>query len=513
MRYTFILSLLVSLTAYGQQVSNTAKDFGKVKDWNNPAFNITYTNTSGKQQLFLPVKYSVDLGVKIGKMKLQPGESTSIEFKYYTEEFGRFTKEIPIYVSTQGEPIVFTLKGNINSFHADAFTFCPRIDNRDLVTSPTFIHTIKVIDATTKEPLQDFNISIGTRTSKENIVSPKSTIELRREKPGFYTIEVGKENYELVRLDKYINRNTTETVIELVREYPDTNTTDDDFVFAERDTEVEQTTTQVDHPKEDEPNAVLDEEVQLEEETVVESTPEIKEKEQDTLEEEEIEEVVQEVKEEDTFDWNAVQEEPQDTADFKEDGKLNESKYAFNHIIFLIDASTSMKNPEKMPLLKESMKQMIQVLRAEDKVSIITYGNSANTLISNVSGADKELLGETIDALLARGQSYGQEGVDMAYKLARKYLIENGNNEIILASDGVFNSKNFSESKLYRKAAIRHAAYNIRISTIGFGNSSKALTFLETLAQKGNGSYLLIKDENEANKVLIENLMQHSVRK
>lgn len=507
MRYTFILSLLVSLAAFGQQVSNTTKDFGKVKDWNNPAFTVTYTNTSGKQQLFLPVMYSVDLGVKMGTMKLQPGESTTIEFKYYTEEFGRFAKEIPIYVSTQGEPIVFTLKGNINSFHPDAFTFCPRIDNRDLATSTTFIHTIRVIDATTKEPLQDFDISVGTRTSKENILSPKSTIEIRREKPGFYTLEVDKENYELARLDKYINRNTAETVIELVREYPDTNTTDDDFVFADRDTEKEEIDTQVDDQNAD----VQEEEVPVEETAVI-NTPEPKKNEEDKTEEE-IEEVVQEVKDEDTFDWDAVQEESKDTADFKEDGKLNESKYAFNHIIFLIDASTSMKNPEKMPLLKESMKQMIQVLRAEDKVSIITYGNSANTLISNVSGADKKLLGETIDALLARGQSYGQEGVDMAYKLARKHLIENGNNEIILASDGVFNSKNFSESKLYRKAAIRHAAYNIRISTIGFGNSSSALTFLETLAQKGNGSYLLIKDENEANKVLIENLMQHSIRK
>jgi len=498
MRYSFFLGLLLSLAALGQQVSSLTKDFGKVKDWNNPAFTVTYTNTSGKQQLFLPVMYTVDLGVRIGKMKLQPGESTTIEFKYYTEEFGRFIKRIPIYVSTQAEPTVFTLKGNINSFHPDAFTFCPRIDNKDLVTRTTFIHTIKVIDATTKEPLQDFEINIGTRTSKESIVSERSSMQLRREKPGMYTLEVDKENYEIVRLEKYINRNTEETIIELVREYPDTNRAEEDFEFARVDTPKEDEIEQKDTPTTEDKDEIVKERVE--------------EQEKDT--EEEQEEEIEDVKEEETFDWTKAQEPKEtDTADFKEDGKLNESKYAYNHIIFLIDASTSMKNPEKMPLLKESMRQMIQVLRPEDKVSIITYGNSAKTLISNVSGAEKELLEHTVDGLVAKGQSYGQEGVDMAYKLARKYLIADGNNEIILASDGVFNSKNFSEKKLYRKATVRNAAYTIRLSTIGFGTSKRALSFLETLAQKGNGSYLLIANENEANKVLIENLMKHSLRK
>lgn len=509
MRYPFILCLLVSLTAYGQRVSSLSKDFGKVTDWNNPSFTITYTNTSGKEQLFLPVMYSVDMGVRIGKMKLNVGESTTIEFKYYTDEYGKFIKKIPIYVSTQGEPIVFNLKGNINSFHPNAFTFCPSVDKRDIDKSTTFLHTIKVIDAATKEPLRDFDITITTRTSKERIQSEKTDIRLRREKPDLYTLEVDKENYELVRLTKYINRNTEQTVIELVREYEDTAIGDDDFIIAQQNIESKKEPTPLDDLQPDSPK---EEEIEKKEPLPAEKKPNSTPITQQDDEEEEQEEEVEDVKEEDTFDWTAAQKEAEDTSDFKEDGKLNESKYAYNHIVFLIDVSTSMKNPEKMPLLKESMKQMIRVLRAEDKVSIITYGNSANTLISNVSGADKEVLGSTIDGLLARGQSYGQEGIDMAYKLAQKHLIQEGNNEIILASDGVFNSKKFSETRLYRKATIRHAAYNIRISTIGFGTSSKALTFLETLAQKGNGSYLLIKDKNEANQVLIANMMRHSIR-
>ena len=112
MRYIFSLIIFASLTAFGQRVSEQVKDFGKVKDWNNPPFEIVYTNTSGKTQLFLPVRYTQDVGLIYKKQKLQPGESTTIEIKYFKQEFGRFTKEIPVYVSTQGEPIIFKLKGS-----------------------------------------------------------------------------------------------------------------------------------------------------------------------------------------------------------------------------------------------------------------------------------------------------------------------------------------------------------------------------------------------------------------
>ena len=204
--------------------------------------------------------------------------------------------------------------------------------------------------------------------------------------------------------------------------------------------------------------------------------------------------------------------EREDTADYVKDGTLNEQKYAFNHIIFLIDVSSSMKKPDKLPLLQKSMLQMVQVLRPEDKVSIITYGTNAEVLVDAVSGADKATLELVISSLVARGQSYGAEGVDMAYSLAKTNLIEEGNNEIILASDGVFNSKNFKESKLYRKAMLQNKVYTVRMSTIGFGNATKALLFLETLAARGEGSYLRITSDVDAESTLIENIMRHSIK-
>lgn len=494
----FYISLVFTLLATGQRVTSTVQDFGKVKEWNNPIFEVVYTNTSGRTQLFLPIGYKQDVGVRFEKEKLAPGESTIIQMQYYTEEFGRFSKDIDVFLSTQNAPITFTLKGNIQSFHPDAFSMCPSIDNIGLVSGPGFNHTIRVIDADTKLPLTDFEIIIATKSSKEIIRADKSAVILKREKPDFYTVQVDKEEYEIQAIEKYINRNTNETVIALVRE----PRLEEEVIAAvpAAPQEVVEVPAEIKETEKTEETYADEQHIEKEEEYFDWDNPNS---------EEELEE-----NKETTKEPVLVRSEPLvvDTADFAPDGKLSDTKYAYNHIIFLIDISTSMRNPEKLPLLKESMKQMIAVLRPQDKVSIITYSTEAIVAVSNVSGADKTTLNNAIEELQARGQSYGQEGVDVAYELAKTHFIEAGNNEVILASDGVFNSKKFSENKLYRQALIQHKLSGVRISTIAFGNSTKALLFLETLAQKGNGSFIRMEEGKEQEAVLISNLMRHSTK-
>jgi len=485
--------------AHGQEVSSTVQNFGNVKQWNNPVFEVSYTNTSGRSQLFLPIRYQPDIGVSFSKERLAPVESTIIQIKYYTEEFGRFSQDVAVFISTQNDPITFTLRGNIQSFHPDAFTMCPRIDNSGLVSGPGFNHTIKVIDADTKEPLTDYEIVIATKSSKETIQADKSTVILKREKPGFYYIKVGKEEYEVSTIDKYINRNTNETVFALKREPNIEEEPKEDLVAMvpevpadiRTETPVEEYAADANGADEDEDGEYFD---------------------WDNPNNEEI--ATEEPEEQDLGDEPIAIAVPEtiDTADFTLDGTLNTSKYAYNHIIFLIDVSTSMRNADKLPLLQASMLQMIAVLRPEDQVSIITYSTEAVVAVSNVSGAQKTKLNEAISVLKARGQSYGQEGVDMAYDLAKEHFITDGNNEIILASDGFFNSKNFSEKKLYRQALYQRKMVNVRLSTIAFGNSTKALTFMETLARKGNGSFIRIQEGEDSEAVLISNLMRHSTK-
>jgi Ca-activated chloride channel family protein len=490
--------------ANGQEVSSTVQNFGNVKQWNNPIFEVSYTNTSGRSQLFLPIRYQPDIGVSFSKERLAPGESTIIQIQYYTEEFGRFSQDVAVFISTQNDPITFTLRGNIQSFHPDAFTMCPRIDNSGLVSGPGFNHTIKVIDADTKKPLTDYKIVIATKSSKETIQADKSTVILKREKPVFYYIKVDKEEYEGSTIDKYINRNTNETVFALKREPNIEEEQEEDLVAMVPEVPVDiRTETPVEDVDEDDADENGEDEEEDEDGEYFDwdnpNNEEIatEEPEEQDLEEEPIAIAVPE---------------PIDTADFTSDGTLNTSKYAYNHIIFLIDVSSSMRNADKLPLLQASMLQMIAVLRPEDQVSIITYSTEAVVAVSNVSGVQKTKLNEAISVLKARGQSYGQEGVDMAYELAKEHFITDGNNEIILASDGFFNSKNFSENKLYRQALYQRKIANVRLSTIAFGNSTKALTFMETLARKGNGSFIRIQEGKDSEAVLISNLMRHSTK-
>ena len=485
--FSLSIFLLLLTAVFGQRVPRTYQDFGKVKQWNNPIFEVSYTNTSGKEQLFLPIAYQYDVLVKYGKDKLSPGETTNISIQYFTEEFGRFTREVDVYVSTQNSPIKFTLSGNIQSFHPDAFTVCPRIDNSRLAENPQFIHTIRVIDAETKEPISDFEITIKTKYSKEAFISDNSVVSLKREKPDFYQFIVDHEEYKIAREELYIARNTEETVIELNREKVDE--IEDEFDFT----------------------AVV-----VNEEEVIETE---EEEEIETSEVETVEEEVAEVQITEVVDTPLVEivSEPiislVDSQDFADDGTLSNVKYAYNHLVFLIDISGSMKHEDKLPLLKYSMYQMIAVLRPEDKVTIITYSTKAKVLVDGMSGANKAALKEAVQQLRAQGQSYGKEGLDMAYEIALANFISEGNNEIILASDGVFNSKGFNENKLLRNVAKQSRDNEIMLSAIGFGKSKLALSFLERLASKGDGSFIKIKSEKQAESVLVENMMQHSLKK
>lgn len=459
-----ILSLIIIiqiLIASGQLVNNSNHNFGKVANWNNPIYEAEFTNLSSKTQYFLPVRYDRDVRISYGKSSLSPGESTTIQIQYFTEEVGRFRKSVPIYVSTQEEPIMLSMRGVIKSIHPDAYTVCPRIENSGTRTALGFVHIITVIDEQTGEILTDYDLEIITPNSQESIEVVEKKVELKRNKPQLYFFQIDKEGYEVAKEKVYVQRNTKETTFYLKKKEVE----EDPEYFDFNDT------------------AKIDEEI-------VEVITEVPQRDTTTVEEVIITEI--------------------DTADFIDGGTLNEKKYAFNHIIFLIDISTSMKKEDKLPLLKQSMNQMINVLRPQDKVSIITYSTETIVVADQISGGEKEKLKQLVASLEARGNSYGKEAVDIAYKQAKENFITEGNNEIILASDGVFNSKNFNEKKMYRGATLQYSLYNVRLSTIGFGNTSRALKFLETLAEKGRGSYIEIRTEEEAKTTLITNLMRHS---
>lgn len=174
-----------------------------------------------------------------------------------------------------------------------------------------------------------------------------------------------------------------------------------------------------------------------------------------------------------------------------------------NNLVFLIDVSGSMDEPNKLPLLKKSFRLLLPKLRKKDRVAIVVYAGAAGVALEPTSGEDKLKISEALDNLDAGGSTAGGEGIELAYKLAEENFVAKGNNRIIMASDGDFNVGVSSEQALEELITKKREA-GIYLSVIGFGDGNLKDNKMELLADKGNGNYNYIDNLLEARKVLVE---------
>lgn len=176
-------------------------------------------------------------------------------------------------------------------------------------------------------------------------------------------------------------------------------------------------------------------------------------------------------------------------------------KLPASNIVFLIDVSGSMNEPNKLPLLKSSLTILLDQLRPQDKVGIVVYAGSAGVVLPSTSAAEKSQIINALDKLQAGGSTAGGQGIELAYKLARENFIKGGNNRVVLATDGDFNvgasSKDALETLIEEKRKT-----GIFLTCLGYGMGNYKDNTMETLADKGNGNYAYIDHMQEANKFL-----------
>ncbi len=180
-------------------------------------------------------------------------------------------------------------------------------------------------------------------------------------------------------------------------------------------------------------------------------------------------------------------------------------KLAPSNLVFLIDVSGSMNQPNKLPLLKQGFKMMVDQLRPEDHVAIVTYSGSARVALTSTSGNNKHVLYRAIDNLRAGGGTSGEAGLRLAYKLAHDNFIRKGNNRILLATDGDFNVGVSSDQELVQIIENKRRE-GVFLSILGFGTGNLKDGKLEQIADKGNGHYSYIDSNDEAHKVLVAEL-------
>lgn len=174
-----------------------------------------------------------------------------------------------------------------------------------------------------------------------------------------------------------------------------------------------------------------------------------------------------------------------------------------SNLTFLIDVSGSMRNANKLPLLKSAFKLLVKQLRKKDKVSIVVYAGAAGVVLKPTSGNQKEKIIAALDNLESGGSTAGGEGIELAYKLAEKNFKKKGNNRVILATDGDFNV-GASSNKEMEKLIVEKRKSGVFLSVLGFGYGNYKDSKLETLADKGNGNHAFIDTMQEAQKVFGE---------
>ena len=182
--------------------------------------------------------------------------------------------------------------------------------------------------------------------------------------------------------------------------------------------------------------------------------------------------------------------------------KIATDKLPASNLVFLIDVSGSMQDPNKLPLLKKGFNLLIDQLREQDKVSIVVYAGAAGMILPPTSGGEKSKIKDALEKLEAGGSTAGGEGIKLAYKMAEENLMKDGNNRVILASDGDFNVGVSSEEDL-KKLIEQKREKGVFLSVLGFGMGNYKDNKMELLADKGNGNYAYIDNLQEAQKVFV----------
>ncbi|RYF89835.1 MAG: VWA domain-containing protein, partial [Chitinophagaceae bacterium] len=173
-----------------------------------------------------------------------------------------------------------------------------------------------------------------------------------------------------------------------------------------------------------------------------------------------------------------------------------------SNLVFLIDVSGSMESENKLPLVKSSLKLLIEQLREQDRVSIVVYAGSAGLVLEPTPGDKKQKIRDALEELSAGGSTAGGQGIQLAYKVAKENFAKNGNNRVILCTDGDFNVGVSSDAALVDMIA-RERESGVYLTVLGYGMGNYKDNKMQQLADKGNGNHAYIDNIDEAKKVLV----------
>ncbi|MEX0701956.1 MAG: VWA domain-containing protein [Planctomycetales bacterium] len=184
---------------------------------------------------------------------------------------------------------------------------------------------------------------------------------------------------------------------------------------------------------------------------------------------------------------------------------IETDKRPASNLVFLIDVSGSMSPPNKLPLVKEGLRLLVEQLGENDRVAIVVYASASGLVLDSTTADNKESILAALDNLSAGGSTNGGQGIQLAYQTAVEHFIEGGVNRVVLCTDGDFNVGVTNQSELVSLIEDK-AKSGVFLSVLGFGMGNYKDSNMEKLADKGNGNYAYVDTRNEAKKVLVDQM-------
>lgn len=465
MRILFLLTLIFTLTlnSFGQMTISTLKhDFGDLQSYDNSFIDIVVKNNGPKDGYILSIRKPSEVIYIQNRALIQKDSSLVIRFQVNPRQKGKFSYAIDIITSDRGEPHKLVLSGNLLEMETNSngyLTQCPDFNSYPIGRKANqFDLTVITIDKETREEIGQTKVSLiqdGTGIWSENTdnhgqIKKPGTIGLAY----FYAKHI---DYIPAEKGAFVSNERNKVVIELQKKPVET-------IIIENQPEITQK-----QPTE-EVVIEIDEEKPREE---VVSTP---------------------IKETNTV----VSLEELEADNFES------TFFAPINVVFVLDVSSSMNQGAKLELMKYSLNQLTDMIRQEDKISLVTYASKASVLLPPTSGAEKELVHQEVKKIRVGGMTAGGEGIRMGYEQALTGFIENGVNHVFIITDGAFNQESYNYKKLIKK----YAKKKIQLSVVGIQNDARSEQSMREIAQLGNGEYIPVFQLIDA-----QNNIRQAVRK
>jgi Ca-activated chloride channel homolog len=419
-----------------------------------------------------------------------PDSSQVIRFQVNPTKKGRFTYQIPVYTSDKNDPTYIELTGYLKELperRDNSFTDCPNFNQRPGDGNPLdFQLTVVTIDKDTREPLAKSQVKLIQNGRRVGVWQTNKQGKIQEKVPlGLSYFQAQHDGYIPAELGSYINFQRNYIVLELEK---------------------------VDLPEPQIPSLVEPDEERIVEAPETSPIPPESPKREILLDVAEDRAVAEEetsliMRIQELFRRNSrdVDTTPVLSLDYPDFASLDPETFDADNfrpvnVVFIIDVSYSMKQADRLELMKYALLQLTNMLRPQDQIALVSYSTDARILLPSVSGREKEKIEEEVSSIRAFGSTAGGAGIKLGYKVARKNLIKDGTNHVIIITDGAFNVA----SGDYKKEIRKHLTRGITFSVVTVKSSERDLDNLQEAADIGRGRLVPVNQLSDAE----ENLRQ-----